>query len=128
MRTVGVEEELLLVDTCSGEPRALSTAVLAVAERRSEGDSVFEPELHRQQLEFSTEPCSEMRELAGEIRRWRAEAAKSAARTGTAVVALRAVPQFLAGVRRQLRHLAAFLERPHTSSMWTSLRLAMHRI
>ncbi|WP_331749600.1 glutamate--cysteine ligase (plasmid) [Streptomyces sp. NBC_00984] len=92
VRTVGVEEELLLVDTPSGEPRALSTAVLAVAERRSEGDSVFEPELHHQQLEFATEPCSEMRELADEIRRWRTEAAENAARTGAAVVALATAP------------------------------------
>lgn len=92
VRTVGVEEELLLVDTQSGEPRALSTAVLAVAERRSEGDSAFEPELHHQQLEFATEPRSDMRELADEIRRRRAEAAESAARTGAAVVALATAP------------------------------------
>ncbi|MCX5399606.1 hypothetical protein [Streptomyces sp. NBC_00102] len=41
---------------------------------------------------------------------------------------LRAVPQSLVGARRQLRHLAALSERPHTSSMRTLLRLAMHRI
>ncbi len=35
MRTVGVEEELLLLDAESGEPRALSTAVLAAARRDS---------------------------------------------------------------------------------------------
>ncbi|MFE9856409.1 hypothetical protein [Streptomyces sp. NPDC005780] len=39
--TVGVEEELLLVDARSGEPQAPSTAVLALAERRAAGDSVF---------------------------------------------------------------------------------------
>ncbi|MET8748052.1 glutamate--cysteine ligase [Streptomyces sp. NPDC004728] len=92
VRTVGVEEELLLVDAQSGEPRALSTAVLAVAERRSEGDSAFELELHHQQLEFATEPRSDMRELADEVRRWRAEAAESAARAGAAVVALATAP------------------------------------
>lgn len=41
---------------------------------------------------------------------------------------LRAVPQFPADARRQLRHLAASSEHPHTSSMRTSLRLATHRI
>ncbi|MFI7366902.1 hypothetical protein ACIBO4_32610 [Streptomyces sp. NPDC050149] len=41
---------------------------------------------------------------------------------------LRAVPQFLAGARRQLRHLAALSKRPNTSSMRAPLRLAMHRI
>ncbi|MFB7208999.1 glutamate--cysteine ligase [Streptomyces sp. NPDC056255] len=92
VRTVGVEEELLLVDAQSGEPRALSTAVLAVAESRSEGDSAFEPELHHQQLEFATAPRSDMRELADEVRRWRAEAAESAARAGGAVAALATAP------------------------------------
>ncbi|WP_237530241.1 hypothetical protein, partial [Streptomyces sp. SID3915] len=39
---------------------------------------------------------------------------------------LRAVPQFLAGARRQLRHLAALSKRPNTSSMRAPLRLAKH--
>ncbi|MFE3518597.1 glutamate--cysteine ligase [Streptomyces sp. NPDC059166] len=92
MRTVGVEEELLLVDEESGEPRALSTAVLALAERRAEGDSVFESELHDQQLEFATEPRDAMDELAQEIRRSRAEADRSAAEAGAAVAALATSP------------------------------------
>ncbi|CAM5335964.1 glutamate--cysteine ligase [Streptomyces atroolivaceus] len=92
MRTVGVEEELLLVDAESGDPRALSTAVLALAERRAEGDSVFESELHDQQLEFATEPRGRMEDLAEEIRRWRAEAAHSAAEAGAAVAALATSP------------------------------------
>ncbi|WP_326665504.1 glutamate--cysteine ligase [Streptomyces sp. NBC_00385] len=92
VRTVGVEEELLLVDARSGEPRALSTAVLALAENRAAGDSAFESELHLQQLEFATEPRSDMRELAEEILRWRAEAAGSAARAGADVAALATAP------------------------------------
>ncbi|MFF2009677.1 glutamate--cysteine ligase [Streptomyces sp. NPDC058195] len=92
VRTVGVEEELLLVDPRCGEPRALSAAVLAVAERRSEGDSPFEPELQHQQLEFATAPHREMGEIGEEIRRLRAEAAESAARAGAAVVALATAP------------------------------------
>ncbi|MGW0788690.1 glutamate--cysteine ligase 2 [Streptomyces sp. NPDC002911] len=96
MRTVGVEEELLLVDAENGDPQALSTAVLALAERRSErrseGDSVFESELHDQQLEFATEPRGAMEDLAEEILRWRAEAAQSAAQAGAAVAALATSP------------------------------------
>ncbi|WP_406387571.1 glutamate--cysteine ligase [Streptomyces sp. NBC_00887] len=92
VRTVGVEEELLLVDEHSGEPRALSTAVLALAEVRAEGDSAFESELHLQQMEFATQPCSAMAELAEEILRWRAEAAESAAQAGAAVAALATAP------------------------------------
>lgn len=91
-RTVGVEEELLLVDPDSGEPQALSAAVLALAESRAEGDSVFEPELHRQQLEFATRPQSDMGELAGEIRRCRAEAAEHATDLGAGVAALATSP------------------------------------
>ncbi|MEU1471099.1 glutamate--cysteine ligase [Streptomyces sp. NPDC005761] len=92
VRTVGVEEELLLVDTESGEPRALSTAVLARAESRAEGDSAFESELHLQQLEFATQPCGDMSELAEEILRRRAEAAASAAQVGADVAALATAP------------------------------------
>lgn len=92
VRTVGVEEELLLVDGESGEPRALSTAVLALAEGRADGDSAFESELHRQQVEFATRPCGDMSELMGEILRWRAEAAESAAQAGADVVALATAP------------------------------------
>ncbi|WP_328885369.1 glutamate--cysteine ligase [Streptomyces sp. NBC_00316] len=92
MRSVGVEEELLLVDAVSGEPQALSTAVLAMAERRAEGECAFESELHRQQLEFATRPQTDMHELADEIIRRRAEAAGHAANLGAAVVALATSP------------------------------------
>ncbi|MGW1813902.1 glutamate--cysteine ligase [Streptomyces sp. NPDC002125] len=92
LRTVGVEEELLLVDAGSHEPRALSKAVLALAERRTEGDFVFEHELHDQQLEFATQPRTDMRELVDEIRRWRGEAARSAAQAGATVAALATAP------------------------------------
>ncbi|MEV7404210.1 glutamate--cysteine ligase [Streptomyces sp. NPDC091267] len=92
VRTVGVEEELLLVDGQSGEPQALSTAVLALAEGRADGDSAFESELHLQQMEFATQPRSTMGELADEILRWRAEAAQSAAQAGAAVAALASSP------------------------------------
>ncbi|MFF3095196.1 glutamate--cysteine ligase [Streptomyces cyaneofuscatus] len=92
VRTVGVEEELLLVDPDSGEARALSTAVLALAERDAEGESAFEPELHRQQLEFATHPCREMSEIADAVQRWRAEAIRHAADVGASVAALATSP------------------------------------
>ncbi|WP_329041792.1 glutamate--cysteine ligase [Streptomyces sp. NBC_00178] len=92
MRTVGVEEELLLVDAESGEPQALSTAVLALAERRAGGESAFESELHDQQLEFATRPCATMTDIADEIHRSRDEAARSAAHAGATVAALATSP------------------------------------
>ncbi len=92
VRTVGVEEELLLVDSASGEAEALSSAVLAIAEKDAEGESAFEPELHRQQLEFSTHPCADMGELAESVHRWRGEAVRHAADAGASVVALATSP------------------------------------
>ncbi|MFF7213066.1 glutamate-cysteine ligase family protein, partial [Streptomyces sp. NPDC008238] len=93
MRTVGVEEELLLLDAESGEPRALSAAVLASA-RRDPGapGEVFEEELQREQLEFATRPQSRMEDLAAEVVRWRAAAARHAERSGAAVAALATSP------------------------------------
>ncbi|MEU6084359.1 glutamate--cysteine ligase [Streptomyces sp. NPDC047108] len=94
MRSVGVEEELLLVDANSGEPRALSAAVLASATGTS-GDTEehgFEAELHREQLEFATRPQTGMTELWNELRRWRREAAHHAGRLGAAVAALATSP------------------------------------
>ncbi|MDN3293272.1 glutamate--cysteine ligase [Streptomyces ficellus] len=93
MRSVGVEEELLLVDARTGEPRALSAAVLAAASLDPSGnEEVFESELQRQQLEFATRPQTAMGDLADEIRRWRAEAARHAERLDASVAALATSP------------------------------------
>ncbi len=93
MRSVGVEEELLLVDSRTGEPQALSAAVLASVSRQGGKEAeVFEAELHRQQLEFGTRPQTGMGDLAEEIVRWRAEAARHAEGLGAAVVALATSP------------------------------------
>ncbi|GAA4895216.1 glutamate--cysteine ligase [Streptomyces coeruleoprunus] len=93
MRSVGVEEELLLVDPRTGEPQALSTAVLAIAARRNEGRAhAFTKELQGQQLEFGTSPRTAMSDLAAEIERCRGEAARHAAEAGAAVVALATSP------------------------------------
>ncbi|MFH9134053.1 glutamate--cysteine ligase [Streptomyces sp. NPDC017524] len=91
-RTVGVEEELLLVDPASGEARALSSAVLAIAEKEAVGESAFEQELHRQQLEFSTHPCADMSELAASVQQWRTAAVRHASEVGASVVALGTSP------------------------------------
>ncbi|MFF7853245.1 glutamate--cysteine ligase [Streptomyces sp. NPDC007904] len=92
MRTVGVEEELLLVDPESGEPRALSAAVLARAEREDADQDVFEKELHEQMLEFATHPQSSMESLHAEIVRCRKEAAGHAEGIGCTVAALATSP------------------------------------
>ncbi|MGW0699161.1 glutamate--cysteine ligase 2 [Streptomyces sp. NPDC002867] len=93
MRSVGVEEELLLVDAASGEPRALSQAVLAAGACSAAGEEdAFEAELQCQQLEFATRPQTDMGALAHEITRWRAEAMRRAEKLGAGVAALATSP------------------------------------
>ncbi|MBV2353052.1 glutamate--cysteine ligase [Streptomyces sp. J2-1] len=92
MRTVGVEEELLLVDPDSGEPSAMSAAVLARADRADPGQDVFEKELFGQMLEFATHPRADMAELGAEIGRCREAAARHAEGIGCAVAALASSP------------------------------------
>ncbi|MGW6983812.1 glutamate--cysteine ligase 2 [Streptomyces sp. NPDC054932] len=100
MRSVGVEEELLLVDASTGEPLAVSGAVMAAANRCagrcSKGggaeEHAFERELQREQLEFATKPVTEMGELQEEILRWRAEASRHAEPAGALVAALGTSP------------------------------------
>ncbi|MEU9479282.1 glutamate--cysteine ligase [Streptomyces sp. NPDC048191] len=92
MRTVGVEEELLLVDPDSGEPKALAAAVLARVAHDDPGQDVFEKELFRQMLEFATHPQADMADLGDEIVRCRKEAARHAGELGCAVAALATSP------------------------------------
>ncbi|MER7918226.1 MULTISPECIES: glutamate--cysteine ligase [unclassified Streptomyces] len=92
MRTVGVEEELLLVDPDSGDPKALAAPVLARADRDDPGQDVFEKELFGQMLEFATHPQSDMADLGDEIVRCRKEAARHAGQIGCAVAALATSP------------------------------------
>ncbi|MFE1792189.1 glutamate--cysteine ligase [Streptomyces sp. NPDC059525] len=97
MRSVGVEEELLLVDARTGEPLALSAAVMSAASREDDGthrpgEGTLESELKCEQVEFATRPVLRMGELAEEIARWRAEAARHAAGAGGALAALATSP------------------------------------
>ena len=110
VRSVGVEEELLIVEPGTGRPRALAGAVIRAArpgaeepgsgelcaDERSaaERDAVqpLEFELQKQQLEIDTRPCYSLDELSRELRRCRATAAAAAARAGVTVAALGTSP------------------------------------
>ncbi|MER5309331.1 glutamate--cysteine ligase [Streptomyces sp. NPDC002773] len=93
MRTVGVEEELMLVNAKTGEPFAVSSAVLASAALTGdEAGESFEKELHQEQLEFSTRPMKDMGELRDEIVRLRGEALRYARGAGALVAALATSP------------------------------------
>ncbi|MDJ0386196.1 glutamate--cysteine ligase [Streptomyces sp. G-G2] len=100
MRSVGVEEELLLVDARDGAPLAVSGAVLAAADREAWQQSggsggkthEFEKELHKEQLEFATKPVTDLGELQAEIIRIRGEAARHAAEADAVVAAVATSP------------------------------------
>ena len=110
VRSVGVEEELLIVEPGTGRPRALAGAVIRPAGRGAaeagtgepcaDGPSAGEPdamqplefELQEQQLEIDTRPCHSLDELSRELRRCRATAAAAAARAGVTVAALGTSP------------------------------------
>jgi len=119
VRTVGVEEELLLVNA-SGRPVSAGPAVLARAARRGVGETVAEhdeavqqeqerpaagdrggipepvpqlvAELKEEQVELGTRVCRELDEVAEELRYWRSEADSAAAATGVRVAALATSP------------------------------------
>jgi carboxylate-amine ligase len=84
-RTVGVEEEFLLVDPATGRARAVAGTVLRSA--GPEADALC-AELQREQLETGTSPCRDLTHLADEIRRTRAAAQSAAEVTGVGVAPL----------------------------------------
>lgn len=104
VRTVGVEEELLLVEPETGQPRAVAGTVLEAVRRaaadlgpgRSAGAGpaaeALDFELQLQQLETNTRPCRGLDDLGRELRRCRADAAEAAARAGVQVAALATSP------------------------------------
>jgi glutamate---cysteine ligase / carboxylate-amine ligase len=87
-RTVGVEEEFLLVDPDSGAPRAVSHLALA----RGPAAPQLTGELQREQLETATRPCGTLDELGAELRRARAVASDAAGAAGAALAALGTSP------------------------------------
>jgi carboxylate-amine ligase len=107
VRSVGVEEELLLVEPHTGRPRAVAAAVLRAGGPRAEGGDAagavdagdpgapeleLDFELQLQQVETNTRPCITLDELERELRRARAAAAKAAGQVGVQVAALGTSP------------------------------------
>lgn len=94
MRTLGVEEELLLVDPTTGEPRALAAEVLRAAEVRARDDEpshgpggTVDHELQRQQIETDTPPREDLDDIADDLRGWRERVRLSALESGARVLA-----------------------------------------
>jgi len=106
VRSVGVEEELLLVDPASGQARAVAAAVMRAAEEaaaeepasarpdddRDDPDEGLEFELKLEQIETGTRPCVSLDDLGREVRRCRSLAAEAAGRVGVQVAAVATSP------------------------------------
>jgi glutamate---cysteine ligase / carboxylate-amine ligase len=74
MRTVGVEEELLLVDVHTGKPRSVASQVIAAADGDSAhgaGEGGVEAELQRYMVETQSSVASELADVEKELRSWR---------------------------------------------------------
>ena len=98
VRTLGIEEEMLLVDVRDGHPRPLSSLLLLRATHEPPEvagvgvHGALEGEFQQQQIETHTAPAADLSTLRAEVRRWRAEAIHAADGTGSAVAALATSP------------------------------------
>lgn len=93
MRTVGVEEELLIVDEATGKPRAVAAAALQGVDEPEDGaDGGVVGELMLQMLETGTRPCETMADLSDELAAWRRRADEAARTVGCRAVALATSP------------------------------------
>jgi len=91
-RTVGVEEELLLVDPDGGHPRPLGDDVVAKAGGSDDEAGGLEHELKREQVELGTDPQHDIGALGPELRRLRRRLAAAAEAHGLHVAALATSP------------------------------------
>jgi carboxylate-amine ligase len=96
VRTVGVEEEMLLVDVSTGRPRAVAGRVIDAAssgrppEAGSEGG--VEGELQRYMVEMQSSVCTDVAEVERELRGWRHRVAVAAREAGAGSAALGTAP------------------------------------
>ena len=99
-RTIGVEEELLLVDAADGTARSVASEVVRVARRRGDADAGPDAdaggsvglELQEQQIETDTPPAEDLETLEAELRGWREKARAAAEGTGALILASGTTP------------------------------------
>ena len=95
MRAMGVEEELILLDPSTGEPRNVAAEVVRVAQAREERNPESDDdrggtlghELQKAQIETDTPPLTGLDELEASLRHWRERARASALEVGARVLA-----------------------------------------
>ena len=96
MRTVGVEEELLLVDVHTGKPRSVASQVIAATDRdgvHGAGEGGVEAELQRYMVETQSSVASELADVEEELRTWRRVVAGAAREAGAGVAAIATAPE-----------------------------------
>jgi glutamate---cysteine ligase / carboxylate-amine ligase len=89
VRTVGVEEELLLVDPDTRRLRSVSHAAIRLAQESDRVDDDIDQvdeELFKPQIETATRPRSTLADLERDLRDTRRRAAEAAAASGAALV------------------------------------------
>ncbi len=94
-RTVGVEEELLLVDLSDGVPRPLGGPVVATAEDDEAdpaGPGGIEKELKREQVELNSQPTGDLDALSTDLHGLRGRLSEAAGRHGLGLAALATSP------------------------------------
>jgi len=93
-RTVGVEEEVLLVDLSDGRPRPMGEQVIATADAEESGrdGSGVEHEFKREQAELDSLPHASLDDLAEDLLARRADLADAAARHGLGVAPVGTCP------------------------------------
>ncbi|WP_454048557.1 carboxylate-amine ligase [Cellulomonas sp. Marseille-Q8402] len=92
VRTVGVEEELLLVDPRTGVPVPSAAAVRAAAGSGADGAPVLTAELQQEQVETATPPRTALADIEADLRDLRARAAAAARSAGALAVPLATSP------------------------------------
>jgi glutamate---cysteine ligase / carboxylate-amine ligase len=101
MRTVGVEEELLLVEQQTGAPTAIAERLLQRWKSDADTDrgaekrpfaGAIEGELQQQQIEIESAPCTSLADLAHQIQDWRRQADQLARTSAGRAVAIATSP------------------------------------
>jgi len=95
MRSMGVEEELFLVNAATGEPTNAAAEVIRAATVRQEANpspadesgGSLGPEVQKSQIETDTPPLSRLDELEEALRAWRERARASALEVGARALA-----------------------------------------
>ena len=102
MRTVGVEEELLLVDVHTGKPRSVASQVLAAAtdgvNAHPTDEGSVAAELQRYMVETQSSVASELADVEVELRGLRRVVAHAAREAGAGVAALGTAPRSGSGL------------------------------